>query len=577
MTHDLVIRNGKLVDGLGNPSQMGDLAIEGEQIVDIGRQVAKGKREIDANGKVVTPGFVDLHTHFDAQIGWDPSLTPASWHGVTTALMGNCGVTFAPVREADKETLAEMMESVEDIPRHAIMTGLPWDWNSYGEYLNSIEKLNPAINLAGLVGHAAARFYVMGDRAIEEQPNKEEIAELAKLIGASVREGAVGFSTNRLTVHVMPDGRPIPGTFATEEELVEISKAVGQEGGILQSVIQGGDQLPAELALIKKQLNAAQTRLLFSAPWEPGEKGSNAYQTAIDDMKASGLDVNGTTQPRAAAFLSGLQSNVLFSFRSKGLAWRELRGKEFEERLAAIRDPAFRSSLIEEAKQMEPAESIGHSMASSRYFIPPKASFWMGAQDRPNYTGGKEVSLAKLAEDANEHPAETWLRLMDETDGRSLFMLRFVNQDLSVLPDFMRSDWVVPGVGDAGAHVSMIMDAGWSSFFLSYWHRDQQEFSLEQSINYLTAKQARIIGLQDRGSLEMGKRADINIIDIDQLAERQPIRVQDFPGGAPRFIQRAIGYQNTIVNGQVILENDELTGEVGGQIIRNQSKYSVKG
>ena len=194
----------------------------------------------------------------------------------------------------------------------------------------------------------------------------------------------------------------------------------------------------------------------------------------------------------------------------------------------------------------------------------------MGAHDRPNYTGGAEVSLAKLAENAGEHPAETWLRLMDETDGRSLFMLRFVNQDLSVLPDFMRSDWVVPGVGDAGAHVSMIMDAGWSSFFLSYWHRDQQEFSLEQSINYLTAKQARIIGLHDRGSLEVGKRADINIIDIDSLAERQPMRVQDFPGGAPRFIQRATGYQATVVNGTVILENDELTNEVGGQIIRNR-------
>ena len=283
-------------------------------------------------------------------------------------------------------------------------------------------------------------------------------------------------------------------------------------------------------------------------------------------------NTTGTTQPRAAAFLSGLQSNVLFSFRSKGSAWRELRSKEFEERLAAIRDPIFRSSLIEEAKNMEPGASIGHSMASSRYFIPPKASFWMGSEDRPNYTGGAEVSLARLAEDAGEHPVETWLRLMDETEGRSLFMLRFVNQDLSVLPDFMRSDWVVPGVGDAGAHVSMIMDSGWTSFFLSYWHRDRQEFSLEQSINYLTAKQARIIGLHDRGSLELGKRADINIIDINKLAERQPMRVQDFPGGAPRFIQRAVGYQATVVNGTVILENDELTNVAGGQIIRNRGR-----
>ena len=546
MTLDLVIREGTIVDGLGNPSQIRDLGIKGARIVEIGDRIGKGKREINASGKVVTPGFVDLHTHFDAQIGWDPSLTPTSWHGVTTALMGNCGVTFAPVRDKDKETLAEMMESVEDIPRHAILAGLPWNWNSYGEYLDSIEKLNPTINLAGLVGHAAARFYVMGDRAVVDQPSEEEITKLAKLIGTSIREGAVGFSTNRLKVHVMPDGRPIPGTFAREDELVAISKAVGNEGGILQSVIQGGEQLPAELELIKKQLSASGTRLLFSAPWEPGKDGSSAYQGAIEDMKANGLDINGTTQPRAAAFLSGLQSNVLFSFRSKGKAWRELRDKEFTERLAAIRDPAFRSSLIEEARQMKAAESIGQSMSSSRFFIPPKSSFWMGIEDRPNYTGGQEVSLATLASKAQEHPAETWLRMMDETDGRSLFMLRFVNQDLSVLPDFMRSDWVVPGVGDAGAHVSMIMDAGWTSFFLSYWYRDRNEFTLEQAVNYLTAKQARIIGLHNRGSLEVGKRADINVIDIERLAERQPTRVQDFPGGAPRFIQRATGYNASL-------------------------------
>ncbi|HAO55485.1 MAG TPA: amidohydrolase, partial [Gammaproteobacteria bacterium] len=273
MSHDLIIRNGNIVDGLGRAPVIGDIAIEGNRIVAIGSVSGKGKRELDAGGLVVTPGFVDLHTHFDAQVGWDPQLTPASWHGVTTALMGNCGVTFAPVRDADKETLAIMMESVEDIPRHAIMTGLSWNWNSYGEYLDSIEKLSPAINLAGMVGHAAARFYVMGERAVDENPTGSEIDAMASLIGDSVREGAVGFSTNRLRAHVMPDGRPIPGTFATDEELVKISAAVGREGGILQSVIEGGAKLEAELQLIKKQLTAARTRLLFSAPWEPGKDG----------------------------------------------------------------------------------------------------------------------------------------------------------------------------------------------------------------------------------------------------------------------------------------------------------------
>jgi N-acyl-D-amino-acid deacylase len=569
MSHDLIIRNGNIVDGLGRTPVIGDIAIEENRIVAIGSVSGKGKRELDADGLVVTPGFVDLHTHFDAQVGWDPQLTPASWHGVTTALMGNCGVTFAPVRDADKETLAIMMESVEDIPRHAIMTGLSWNWNSYGEYLDSIEKLSPAINLAGMVGHAAARFYVMGERAVDENPTGSEIDAMASLIGDSVREGAVGFSTNRLRAHVMPDGRPIPGTFATDEELVKISAAVGREGGILQSVIEGGAKLEAELQLIKKQLTAARTRLLFSAPWEPGKDGKSAYQPAINDMQSHGLDVMGTTQPRAAAFLSGLKSNVLYGMRHKGQAWRDLRDLDFEGRLAAIRDSNMRTRLIEEAKVMEGAQSIGQTMTSSRFSIPPAASFWMGDEDRPNYTGGSEMSLETLSAQANEHPAETWIRLMVESNGQGLFMVRFVNQDLEVLPDFMRSDWIVPGVGDAGAHVSVIMDSGWTSFLLSYWHRDRSEFTLEEAVHYLTAKQARVIGLNDRGSLEVGKYADINVIDIDRLSEKQPMRVHDFPGGAPRFIQRAIGYRATVVNGKVILENDELTGVVGGSVLRN--------
>ena len=569
MSHDLIIRNGNIVDGLGGAPVIGDIAIDRNRIVAIGSVSGKGRRELDAEGLVVTPGCVDLHTHFDAQVGWDPQLTPASWHGVTTALMGNCGVTFAPVRDADKETLAIMMESVEDIPRHAIMTGLSWNWNSYGEYLDSIEKLNPAINLAGMVGHAAARFYVMGERAVDENPTGSEIDAMASLIGDSVREGAVGFSTNRLRAHVMPDGRPIPGTFATDEELVAISAAVGREGGILQSVIEGGAKLEAELQLIKKQLTAARTRLLFSAPWEPGQDGKSAYQPAINDMQSHGLDVMGTTQPRAAAFLSGLKSNVLYGMRHKGQAWRDLRGLDFEGRLAAVRDSNMRARLIEEAKIMEGAQSIGQTMSSSRFSIPPAASFWMGNEDRPNYTGGSEMSLETLAAQANEHPAETWIRLMVESNGQGLFMVRFVNQDLEVLPDFLRSDWIVPGVGDAGAHVSVIMDSGWTSFLLSYWHRDRSEFTLEEAVHYLTAKQARVIGLNDRGSLEVGKFADINVIDIDRLSERQPMRVHDFPGGAPRFIQRAVGYRATVVNGQVILENDELTGVVGGSVLRN--------
>ncbi|MEM7019991.1 MAG: amidohydrolase family protein [Pseudomonadota bacterium] len=568
MSYDVVIRNGLIVDGLGNSAYQGDVGIQGDTITALGKVTERGRREIDASGATVTPGFVDLHTHFDAQIGWDPQLTPASWHGVTTALMGNCGVTFAPVRDEDKPVLAGMMESVEDIPRHAIMTGLPWDWNSYGEYLDSIEKLGPGINLAGLVGHAAARFYVMGERAVEEQASAEEIEQIAALAGQSVKDGAIGFSVNRLRAHVLPDGRCIPGTFASEEEIVAISKAVGEQGGILQSVIESGS-LDKEMGLIKKQLSAAGTRLLFSAPWIPGEDGASAYQPAIDDMRAAGLDVMGTTQPRSAAFLSGLKTNVLFGMRLKGDTWRELRNMDADLRLGAIQDGDFRQRLVEEAKQIKLADNIGQTMFSSKFSIPPGKSFWMGTGERPHYASGDEAMLANLAKKAGEHPAETWLRYMLDSDGDGLFHVRFVNEDLEVLPDFMRRDWIVPGVGDAGAHVSVIMDAGWTSFLLSYWHRDRGVFTLEEAIHLLTSKQARVLGLSDRGSIKVGKKADINVLDIDRIAECQPQRVTDFPGGAPRLIQRAHGYRNTLVNGKVILENDELTGERGGVIVRN--------
>ena len=572
MTHGLVIRNGQIVDGTGNPSYKGDVAVDGDTITALGTVTKKGAREIEADGAAVTPGFVDLHTHLDAQIGWDPSLTPACWHGVTTVLMGNCGVTFAPVRGGDKEFLAEMMESVEDIPREAILSGLPWDWNTYGEYLDSIEKMNPAINMVGLVGHAAARFYVMGERAVDEQPTDDEVQQIAHLIGESVKDGAAGFSTNRIEAHRLPDGRCMPGTFASDEELVAISKATGAHGGMLQSVINSGkDQLPGEMNLMRKQLEAAGTRFLFSAPWEVGENGMSAYQPAIEDMQKSGLNIYGTTQPRPAAFLSGLKTLILFGVRMKdAVNWRSLRNLPVEERLAAIQDIDFRNKLIEEAKCMEPADSIFQTLGAPGFSIPPARSFWMGNGEQPEYPTGEDNSLGGLARAAGEHPGETWLRLMLESEGEGLFHVRFVNQDMSVLPDYMRADWVVPGVGDAGAHISMISDVGWASFLLSYWHRERGEYSLEEAIHMLTAKQAKVLDLKDRGTLQVGLKADINVIDINRVGERHAQRVYDFPHGAPRLLQRAAGYRNTIVNGRVILENDELTGERGGRVLRNR-------
>ncbi|MEK9868773.1 MAG: amidohydrolase family protein, partial [Gammaproteobacteria bacterium] len=259
--HDLVIRNGLVVDGTGSEPYVADIAIDGNEIVAVGEVSGSAETEIDASGHIVTPGFVDIHTHLDAQIGWDPMLTPISWHGVTTALLGNCGVTFAPVKSTDRELLAGMMETVEDIPRDAIMTGLSWNWEHYGEYLDELERLNPAINVAGLVGHCALRFYVMGERGVEEQATPEEKQKMAEIVRKAIQDGAVGFSTSRFLGHYLPDGRHVPGTHAEHEELVEIARAVGAENALMQNVTNFGSDFDGEMALIRKE--AEQARVLF--------------------------------------------------------------------------------------------------------------------------------------------------------------------------------------------------------------------------------------------------------------------------------------------------------------------------
>ena len=553
MAHDLVIRGGTVVDGSGEAPFVGDVAIAGDVIAEVGPSVAKGQREIDAEGHVVTPGFVDLHTHFDAQAGWDPLLTPVSWHGVTTALFGNCGVTFAPCKPADREFLAGMMETVEDIPKNAILTGLPWDWESYGEYLDSIEKLDPAINITGLVGHCASRFYVMGERAITDDANEDEIEQIAALVGRSVKEGAIGFSTNRLPGHVLPDGRSIPGTFAKQEELVAISKAVGAHGGILQSVLNYG-KLDEEMTILTNQLRASGTRILFSAPFNPGPNGEGTgYDSAIAAMRDEGMDVNGLTLPRSGGFLSGLHTDMLF--QTPG--WADIRKLDFAGRLQAIRDPETRQRLIEEA-QAEPT-------MEQRF----KAFFWLGDTDRPHYTRADDESLYSLAKAAGKHPLELWLEKMLETNGEALFHVRFFNNNLETLKGFLKADWILPGIGDAGAHVSQIMDSGWTSFLLAHWVRERGLFSIEEAVRRMTSASARVLGFADRGTLAPGLKADVNVIDLGSVAERQPQLVHDFPGGAPRLIQKAKGYKATVCNGMPILLDDEHTGERAGRVLRN--------
>ena len=549
MAHDLVVRGGLIVDGNGGEPFEGDIALDGDTITAVGEVLESGVEEIDAAGAAVTPGFVDLHTHLDAQIGWDPDMTSITWHGVTTALLGNCGVTFAPCKESDREFLAGMMETVEDIPRYAILTGLPWDWESYGGYLDSIERLGPMVNVAGLVGHGATRFFVMGERAIDDEATPAEIERIAALAGQSVAEGALGFSVNRHPGHRLPDGRSIPGTFASREELLAISRAVGSRGGLMQTVPHFGD-LDTEMDLLAEE--ARSSRVLFSAISEHGLR----LDARVSDMRAGGLDVTAVTVPRSGGGVGGLSTDNFW----RTPAWNRLREMDFDARLEAIRDGSFRATLVREIREHPDHDAL--VKATRRYYL-------LGDDDRPCYTQPRYESLHDLAEAAGEHPAETWLRAMLETDGKALVHMRGFNVNLEHLEKMITTPWAMPGLGDAGAHVSQMIDSGWSTFVLSHWHRDAGTYSLEEAVRRISAEPARVLGLSDRGTLERGKRADLNVIDLDRLAERQPYIVRDFPGGAPRFQQRAVGYRATVCNGSVILRDDEHTGARAGEVIRN--------
>ena len=549
MAHDVVIRGGNVVDGTGEVPYQADIAIDGDRISEIGVVSEQGREEIQAEGLNVTPGFIDLHTHLDAQIGWDPQVTSVSWHGVTTALLGNCGVTFAPCKESDREFLAGMMETVEDIPKDAILHGLPWNWESYGGYLDALEALGPSINICGLVGHCATRFYVMGERAVEEPATADEIRQIAELAGQSVKEGAVGFSTNRLPGHRLPDGRSIPGTFAHRDELRAVAKAVGVYGGIMQTV-SDFREFDEEMELIADEARSSRGALFSSA----AEIGTERMNEKVMAMRAEGLNVTSVTVPRSGGGVGGLSTDNFF----RTPAWMELRQLDFEGRLNAIRDADYRQRLIVEVKEQGQPVLEG-----------TKRWFWMGDAERPCYTQALDKSLYAMAQAADEHPVETWLRITDETNGRALFHMRGFNVNLDSLEELITTEWAMPGLGDAGAHVSQMIDSGWSTFILSHWHRDSGVYSLEEAVRRISAVPAGVLGLEDRGVLAVGKRADLNVFDLSQLEERMPEIVNDFPFGAPRFIQRAAGYKATLCNGDFVLRDDELTGTRPGRVLRS--------
>ncbi len=557
--YDLVIRNGLIVDGTGAPPIVGDVAITDGVIAGIGAVDGDAARTIDATGRIVTPGFVDIHTHLDAQISWDPLGTSSCFHGVTSVVIGNCGVTFAPVRSEDRQGLAEMMESVEDIPADAIMEGLSWQWETYGQYLAELDRRPKGINVGGMIGHSALRRYVMGDRAAEV-PTDADVEAMVELVDEAMAAGALGLSSSRTVLHKGADGQPIPGTYATVEELVALAGVLGRHGkGVFETAAMLGSQNGAtpestaeEVAVLAEVSRSSGRPVSFGLTQTVA--GGDLHRIALQHVAEANRDgarVHPQTTVRSVGVLFGLAHHSPFGGAP---AWRALLDLPFAERLAAVRDPDQRAVLIEQGDGpggIEPEKLFPLDTVPADYRLDP------------------ERSLAARAAAAGTTPTAHWLDLLDATDGACLLNWPFLNQTPDEVEHLLADPNVVLGLADAGAHVGQIMDASQPTWFLAHWVRDRGLYDLAGGIARLTSIPAELFAIADRGVLAVGRPADVNVIDLDALALPLPEFRHDFPGGAGRWYQGATGYDLTLVNGVPTVENGVHTGALPGTTLRS--------
>jgi len=561
--HDCVIRNGTIVDGTGLPAYRGDLAIDGGRIVAVGRVAGTGWRTIDAQGRIVTPGFIDPHTHLDAQLMWDPLGTPACWHGTTTVVVGNCGVSFAPLRAGDVERVAGLLESVEEIPSQSMLAALTFRWESYGGYLDALDQCPLGINVGGLVGHAATRFHAMGEASLERglRPSDHEQATMQGAVAEAMNAGALGFSTSRTASHTTSEGVPIPGTWAEEAELVGIARAMGGRG-LVQWVAGFGerdasDAYPevcreiAMMAAVERGSARPVVASVFTHPMVP------VLHTRVlewmDEERAAGADIRPMYNPRTGTQLVGLANRS--PVRSRG--WRQLYELPVAERLAFLRSEPGQRALT------DVSEAANEQAGQQHYLFGP---------ERCEYERDPARHLAAVAAAAGEQPAETIVRLFDETGGRQIFATGGANQVPEHIEEVFRHPGTLVGLGDAGAHVTSICDSSMTTHTLRYWCRERGLLSIEDAVRRLTSEPADVFGISGRGRLVPGGFADVNVIDFESLESELPEFVHDFPAAAGRWTQRARGYDYTFVNGELVVEGGRHTGRLPGVLVRGVGK-----
>jgi len=561
MSYDLVIRNGTVVDGSGLARYRADVGVRHGRIATIGRIRDRGRREIDAEGHVVTPGFIDGHTHMDAQISWDPLGTSSCWHGVTSVVMGNCGFTLAPARADARDLVVRNLERAEDISPAAMAAGITWSWETFPEYLDALDRLPKGINYAGYVGHSALRTWAMGHRAFEEQAGPEDIEIMARELRDALRAGALGFTTSRTFNHQTSDDRPVASRLAAWDEVAALVRIMGETGaGIFEIAGEDVGRDPERQADYYGRLQALAVEtgvpITFGVAAGRIPQGEHrAMLDLIDRTAAAGGRMFGQAHAR--------EFNVVLSFKTQvpfdGLAeWKEFRSWPLDEQKIALRDPSMRAKLLDAAKHGSWPKGVGAEARKPDYD-------WIRVMDSPLPPWR---SVAGVAAERGVDPAELMIDLAVESDFEQFFLQPILNGDQDVVLEIMRHPRCLPTFSDSGAHVSQLMDSSIPTHVLGHWTREKQAFTLEEAVRKLTSMPAALWGFHDRGLVREGMVADLAVFDPDTVAPAMPEVAHDLPAGATRLVQRSVGIKATVVAGEVLTENGEHTGAYPGQLLR---------
>ncbi|MCO5304556.1 MAG: amidohydrolase family protein [Microthrixaceae bacterium] len=564
---DLTIRNGLLVDGTGAPARPADVVVDGDRIVEVTEpgQGSAGHREIDADGRLVTPGFVDIHTHYDGQATWDPEMTPSGWHGVTTVVMGNCGVGFAPADPARRDWLIQLMEGVEDIPGTALAEGMSWNWESFPEYLDELDSMPRVMDVAAQIPHGAVRGYVMGERGAANEPaSAEDIALMSKLVEEGLRAGAVGFTTTRTVLHRAKDGELAAGTTAEVEELLGLGDALGAAGtgvfGVASDMIDPTPEFEWMIEISRRTGRPVTFGCLQN------DVRPEQWRELLDraaDANAAGARIVPQVAGRPACLLFGFESSVHPFITHR--AYREIAHLPLAERVAQLRTPERREAIL--------SEEVTRSGFGAYLLSSFQKLFPLG--DPPDYEPAPERSVAAIAAREGRRPEEVTYDLMLGRDGTELLyfpMLGYSHGDFEAMREMLDRDDTVLGLGDGGAHCGILCDASLPTYMLTHWSRDRDRgarFALEQVVAMQTSRTAALYGFDDRGVVAPGLRADLNVIDLDGLRLSPPEMVHDLPAGGRRLIQRATGFAATICAGEPVRLDDESTGSRPGRLVRS--------